>query len=390
MTTRIPAIAALPVFSASAAVLLALTACSLVPGHHAAVSSPPRVVPPSALALALDPHSAQERSTATRLLTADARPAEHVVLIDVRTGAAIDSFTFPPMAGVSLPVPPGPVPRHATTFQRAQHRQQQARYAMLRQSAISADRRSWQRQITAIVGSALRVVTHQAGRWRRAHPADVVATLKTAAAGFTSLAQAGVQLGGREVVAVLGHGLLPSATALSRAGRLFQDGTVLISGFQFGSRAVASWQASLLQAGAAGAALLTPAAESQLPAVTRKGLAGRFRDIRVVLFFGRGQDSLTPAALTGLRRLLYLLSVSYPSARAYVHGYTDNLHGWPGGNQALSAARSGTVVSWLVRHGIAAARLAQAGHGSADPAAANGPGGQPLNRRVVIVVSPVG
>ena len=59
-----------------------------------------------------------------------------------------------------------------------------------------------------------------------------------------------------------------------------------------------------------------------------------------------------------------------------------------GGNLLLSQRRAQTVLQWLVTHKIAAARLQAFGYGDTDPAAPNTSGGQPLNRRVVVVIDP--
>jgi outer membrane protein OmpA-like peptidoglycan-associated protein len=46
------------------------------------------------------------------------------------------------------------------------------------------------------------------------------------------------------------------------------------------------------------------------------------------------------------------------------------------------------VRNWLVDHGVAAGRLQAFGYGDTDPVAPNTPNGQPLNRRVVVVIDP--
>ena len=88
-----------------------------------------------------------------------------------------------------------------------------------------------------------------------------------------------------------------------------------------------------------------------------------------------------------MRRLLHLLAVRYPHATATVNGYTDSLP-VPGGNLRLSRLRAQEVEQWLVAHGIAAGRLQAFGYGDTDPVAPNTSAGQPLNRRVVVVIDP--
>ena len=49
---------------------------------------------------------------------------------------------------------------------------------------------------------------------------------------------------------------------------------------------------------------------------------------------------------------------------------------------------SSSVQEWLITHGIAASRLQAFGYGETDPLAPNTTSGQPLNRRVVVVIDP--
>jgi outer membrane protein OmpA-like peptidoglycan-associated protein len=88
-----------------------------------------------------------------------------------------------------------------------------------------------------------------------------------------------------------------------------------------------------------------------------------------------------------MHRLLYLLTVRYPSATVTINGYTDNLP-VPGGNLRLSELRAQEVADWLIAHGVAAARLQAFGYGDTDAVAPNTSHGQPLNRRVVVVIDP--
>jgi outer membrane protein OmpA-like peptidoglycan-associated protein len=133
--------------------------------------------------------------------------------------------------------------------------------------------------------------------------------------------------------------------------------------------------------------MLTPATDDQLIAVVRQGLDGAITDTLTSVLFGLGQYKLQGAALPQLRRLLHLLSVSYPQATASINGYTDSLP-VPGGNLQLSQQRAQEVGQWLIAHGIAASRLQAFGCGDTDPVAPNSPTGQPLNRRVVVVIDP--
>lgn len=167
------------------------------------------------------------------------------------------------------------------------------------------------------------------------------------------------------------------------------DGSQAVDDFPGSSENQAAWQAHLLQVGAARAVVLTPATSSQLVSVVRQGLDGAITDTLTSVLFGPGQTRLRPSARSQLDRLLNLLQVSYPRAVASIDGYTDDLP-VPGGNLSLSWHRARAVLAWLVGHGIQLSRLQAVGYGSADPVAPNTPHGQPLNRRVVVVIDPAG
>ena len=165
--------------------------------------------------------------------------------------------------------------------------------------------------------------------------------------------------------------------------------TVVVDGFSGTTEDQAAWQAQLLQGGAARAVVLTPATSGQLASVVRQGLDGAITDTLTSVLFGLGQARLRPSAVPQLTHLLNLLQVSYPRAVASIDGYTDDLP-VPGGNLSLSWRRARAVLRWLVAHGVRPSRLQAVGYGSADPSAPNTPRGQPLNRRVVVVIDPAG
>ena len=119
----------------------------------------------------------------------------------------------------------------------------------------------------------------------------------------------------------------------------------------------------------------------------QEGLDGAIIDTLTSVLFAPGQYMLEPGALPQMRRLLHLLAVSYPYATATINGYTDGLPAL-GGNLRLSRLRAQEVGQWLIVHGIAAGRLQAFGYGDTNPVAPNTPAGQPLNRRVVVVVDP--
>lgn len=103
------------------------------------------------------------------------------------------------------------------------------------------------------------------------------------------------------------------------------------------------------------------------------------------VLFNLGQATLTLAATHPLADLLRLITTKYPTGTVTVQGFTDSL-GSPDANQVLSTQRAVAVATWLADHGIPAARLQAQGLGEEDPVAPNQPTGQPLDRRVQLVL----
>jgi outer membrane protein OmpA-like peptidoglycan-associated protein len=164
-----------------------------------------------------------------------------------------------------------------------------------------------------------------------------------------------------------------------------QGSTVVVDDFPGTTDEEFAWQSSLVQGGAARAVMLTPATDDQLIPVVQQGLDGAVSDTLTSVAFGLGQYKLRAAALPQLRQLLHLLIVTYPQATASINGYTDSLP-VTGGNLQLSRQRAREVERWLIAHGVAAGRLQAFGYGDTDPQAPNSPVGQPLNRRVVVII----
>jgi outer membrane protein OmpA-like peptidoglycan-associated protein len=215
---------------------------------------------------------------------------------------------------------------------------------------------------------------------------EIVASLGTAAADLSSLRQIGTGDETGAVIAIVGvtQAAAQSAPVLP-AG--LQESTVVVADFAGDSATEAAWQASLLQAGAKRVVVLTPATDDQLTTVVRQALDGAIVDTLTNVLFGLGQYTLSAAALPQLRRLLRLLTVTYPSAAASVIGYTDDLP-TPGGNQRLSQLRAQAVADWLIARGVAPGRLQVFGAGDTDPVAPNTRTGQPLDRRVDVIIDP--
>ena len=97
-------------------------------------------------------------------------------------------------------------------------------------------------------------------------------------------------------------------------------------------------------------------------------------------------DSATPketSAVT-LQHILQYLTAN-ATVRLAIEGHTDS-SGAAAHNQQLSDARAASVRSWLLSHGIAAARLESHGYGATKPIADNTtPEGRSKNRRVELV-----
>ncbi|MEI6161718.1 MAG: LCCL domain-containing protein, partial [Roseococcus sp.] len=122
----------------------------------------------------------------------------------------------------------------------------------------------------------------------------------------------------------------------------------------------------------------TPGAPTQAPV-----LQALRRDGRVALYinFRTNSADLDPPAIPLLTELREAM-LGQPTLRLRLLGHTDN-QGGPGLNNALSFRRAQAVRAWLIREGIAEARLTAEGRGQADPVADNATeAGRALNRRV--------
>ncbi len=373
-------------------VALMVAGCSLIPArHYPTIRVDGPAAEASVLVLILDPALPGVQVAAKNLLAATTRPGERLVLLDERSGALIESSTVPQAGAVTIPAPPTAPQQPSTRFQQAHYQRAMTQYRATLSGIQAADRRQQQRLVAASAAAAFTAVFTAKGRSNGARPAvgeaGLRASVSAAVGDVSSLQQAGVELGSRDVIAILGLG----ETAGSRAPRLragsLHGGTVIVSAFPSGSTTESAWQADLIQAGAARAVLLTPAAGSQLADVVRQGLDGAVTDNLTSVLFGRGQYTLRPGARSQLRHLLYLLTVVYPRASADINGYTDSLPA-PRGNRELSEERAEAVLAWLKAHGVAPGRLQASGHGSTDPIAPNTPHGQPRNRRVAVLIDP--
>lgn len=369
------------------ALVLGISGCMFMPssqprGMRSLFLPPPRA---SVLVIITNPGSESAMRATGALVEGSARAGERIVILSAQTGGVLVSFQAPGSPTAQVPAPPVPVAPHSTSFQKARHAQAvQENEGIVRRVRAALQRReqetleAWSRSVVAEI--QVRAVLQDTEH------VNISADLGAAVSDLSSLRQSGMGDDAAEVIAIIGIGgqAVPSAPT-PPAG--LESSTVVVDDFPGTTDEEAAWQASLVQGGAARAVLLTPAADGQLVPVVRQGLDGAVTDTLTSVLFDLGQYKLRAVAMPQLRHLLYLLTVAYPHATASINGYTDSLP-VPGGNLLLSQRRAQAVEDWLVAHGVAAGRLQAFGYGDTDPVAPNASSGQPLNRRVVVVIDP--
>ena len=103
------------------------------------------------------------------------------------------------------------------------------------------------------------------------------------------------------------------------------------------------------------------------------------------IFFDSDKSELLPASKRELERLVLLLN-QYPAMTIEIRGHTD-AQNTADYNLRLSEARAHAVVEYLIKAGIAAARLTWKGYGLTLPVASNETKeGRQLNRRVEFMI----
>jgi outer membrane protein OmpA-like peptidoglycan-associated protein len=340
-------------------------------------------VDPSVLVVIVDPESVPAMRATGALVESTVRAGERIIILSAKGGALLASSKAPGSPATSVPDPPV-APQHPTSFQRARYNQALQQY----RNTVSRDRAVLLRQQQGRLRAwAASLVAQAASRptLQSTQGTNVGADLSAASSVIASMRQAGLPYGTAAVIAVMA--VNQAAAPIPAAG--LPASTVVVDGFPGSATEQSALQSSLVQDGAARAVVLTPATDDQLVSVVRQGLDGAITDTLTSVLFARGQYTLQPAALPQLRHLLQLLAVKYPHATATVDGYTDNLPlPMPGGNVLLSRLRAQVVRQWLIAHGITAGRLQAFGYGDTDPTAPNTASGQPLNRRVVVVIDP--
>lgn len=116
--------------------------------------------------------------------------------------------------------------------------------------------------------------------------------------------------------------------------------------------------------------------------VTERGLVLTLGDV----LFASGRAELNPGTVNNLNQLVTFLG-KYPSRTVTIEGHTDSV-GDDSYNQGLSQRRAYSVRSYLVGHGIDAARITAMGAGESMPVAGNDTAtGRQQNRRVEVIIS---
>src|SRR6202035_4857166 len=134
---------------------------------------------------------------------------------------------------------------------------------------------------------------------------------------LASLAEAGLRVGSRKTLLVLGDG--PGSPPSSSPVPGLQGATVIVTNVTGDATVVAEWQAALLATGAARTGVLGPATVDELTGVTLQGLGGGVSDtLADAGLFPEGSAMLLPQATFPISQLAQLLNVTYPGSTATV------------------------------------------------------------------------
>jgi outer membrane protein OmpA-like peptidoglycan-associated protein len=341
--------------------------------------------PPSALVV-VGPRALATLAPVTAAVSRSARTGEHLEIANPADAAA------PVLASTVAPAPPSmPGPSQpprlspgATKFLVDQHNTEVQKYNERLSADRSALRHELSTQLRSWAGSAELTVARAPSRGREA---GVRASVSQADGFFDSLDQAGVSLGTRKVLVLLGTPAM-AGTVTPLAPSSVAGMTVILADFTGGQTAEAEWQADFLQAGAARSVVLSPGAQDELAPVITEGLSGERGPAPAHVDFALNRAALSPAARARLGRLAAWLSSACPRAPVTILGFADPL-GSRVRNGELARQRALTTMAYLARRGISPARMSAAGYGTGLPAApSNSHGAQPLDRRAVIVTNP--
>ncbi|MCA2978370.1 MAG: OmpA family protein [Myxococcaceae bacterium] len=124
-----------------------------------------------------------------------------------------------------------------------------------------------------------------------------------------------------------------------------------------------------------------PEKQKQLVAITREKLV-----LKEKLAFDQKKATLQKRSFTTLDQVASVLATHPEIVMLQVEGHTDNA-GVPEDNRALSQARADAVRDYLVKKGVAEARLKAVGFGQEKPLGSNDtPQGREDNRRIEFVI----
>lgn|SRR5216683_909653 len=365
------------------ALLVGISSCRFMPAgpSQGALMLTLPVPRASVLILITNPESPSAMRATGALVAGSARPREQVIIMNSLDGTVLASSRAP---SIQVPAPPASPPAHPTSFQRARYRQALQHYQSTVLRARSALRAIQRHEFTVWAKSVVAKATAQPVL-QRTQIVSISSDLSAAVSDLSSLRQAGMGTFSSVIVIEGVTGAIAMSVPSPLTG--LQASTVVVDDFSGTTYEEFAWQASLAQSGSVRPVVLTPATGDQLVSIVQQGLDGAVPDTLTSVLFGLGQYQIQAAALRQLRRLLHLLTVTYPSATASINGYTDSLP-VPGGNLQLSQERAQAVEEWLIAHGVAARRLQALGYGDSDPVAPETLKGQPLNRRVIVVIDP--
>jgi outer membrane protein OmpA-like peptidoglycan-associated protein len=339
------------------------------------------------LLIALSPKNMADSSRKAVELLQTNRRNEHV---DVVCGQQTIFSSVTPTGDDITELVTAPEPTHpsGTQVQNAERKREESDYANASNKAMNKVASRQRDQLTAWQKSVQDAIEH--ATCATIDPARTFADdLGQAEGFFSSLAQAHLNLGAHKAVAILGADGMPMTPSPALSGKHLQGTTVVISPFPGTWPEQAGWQAALVEGGVGRAVLLTPGAVSELPRIVTEGLRdAKVFNISADTLFALGSSKLEEAGKAALKPALDYV-IAYADVEIISNGFTDSLP-VPMGNDQLSQDRASEVRQYLIDNGVPADRIQAVGHGDHDPVAPDGPGGQPLNRRVVVVVNPIG
>ncbi len=371
-------------FAALLAVCLGAAGCARQTGGDPQLRLP--TDRPSALVI-VGSRSALELAPIPAAISGSARTGEHVEIVDSADPVPVLASSVAPMP----PSMPGPVPptrpgASATKYLVDQYRAQYQKY----EQRLATDWGTLEREQTSRLRSWSDSIEADVSR----APADggqaasTSAGLPEAEAFFGSLDQAGVDLGTRKVLVLVGTPAM-SETVTPLPPSSLAGITVILANFTGGQTTEAEWQADFLQAGPSRVVVLSPATQSELASVIAQGLGGEHGPAPAEVRFALNEATLSPAARAGLDRLAAWLTTRCQGAALTILGFADPL-GSTARNVRLAQQQAMITMAYLAGRGVSSARMSAAGYGTSLPAApSNAQGAQPLDRRAVIVIDPL-